>query len=71
MDEKMKVTKQQELMQGVGVFAALAILTAIEYFLGTGHAPAIFLWIIALMKGGLVLVYFMHISRAFRDQGGH
>jgi len=71
MEEKQNSSKQQELAQGIGVFAVLAILTVIEYFLGIGGAPAILLWIIALMKGGLVLWYFMHVKRAFRDEGGH
>jgi len=71
MEEKQEGSKQQELMQGVVVFAVLAFLTMIEYFLGTATAPAILLWVIALMKGGLVLWYFMHLKRAFRDEGGH
>jgi hypothetical protein len=71
MEEKQNGSKQQELAQGIGVFAVLAVLTAIEYFLGTGGAPSVLLWIIALMKLGLVLWYFMHVKRAFSDEGGH
>jgi caa(3)-type oxidase subunit IV len=71
MEEKHKASKQQELVQGIGVFAVLAVLTAIEYFLGTAAAPSALLWIIALMKAGLVLWYFMHVKRAFSNEGGH
>ena len=71
MEEKQKASKQQELATGIGVFAVLAILTAIEYFLGIASAPSGILWIIALMKGGLVLWFFMHVKRAFSDEGGH
>lgn len=65
--EKKKVIS--ELQRGVFVFLAMAVLTAIEYFLGTHEAPSIFLWIIAILKGALVLVYFMHITRLSGSEG--
>ena len=58
-----------ELRRGVYVFIALAVLTAIEYILGTNEVPSIFLWMIAILKSALVLVYFMHISRVFGTEG--
>ncbi len=60
-----------ELRRGVMVFLALAVLTAIEYIIGTQELPSIFLWILALLKGALVLVYFMHITRLSNSEGGH
>jgi len=60
-----------ELRRGVMVFLALAILTAIEYIIGTRELPSIFLWILALFKGALVLVYFMHITRLSKSEGEH
>lgn len=60
-----------ELHRGVMVFLVLAVLTAVEYFIGTRELPSIFLWIIALLKGALVLVYFMHITRLSNTDGGH
>lgn len=60
-----------ELKQGILVFLGLAVLTAIEYVVAITHLPAIILWVLALGKGGLVLWYFMHIKRLFRDEGGH
>ncbi len=68
MDKKKPVS---ELRRGVMVFLALAILTAVEYVIGTNEAPAIFLWVIAILKGALVLVYFMHITRLSGSEGGH
>jgi len=58
-----------ELRRGVYVFIALAVLTATEYILGTNEVPSIFLWMIAILKSALVLVYFMHISRVFGAEG--
>ena len=70
MENKNTGNKQDELRRGVIVFIALAVLTAIEYVIGTQEAPRIFLWMIALMKGGLVIWFFMHIKRIF-GEGGH
>jgi heme/copper-type cytochrome/quinol oxidase subunit 4 len=66
-----KGTKKDELRRGVMVFIWLAALTVVEYILGVQEVAAIFLWIIALLKAGLVLVYFMHIGRVFRPEGEH
>ncbi|HAL17517.1 MAG TPA: hypothetical protein DCP32_12460 [Anaerolineaceae bacterium] len=68
MDKKKPVS---ELRRGVMVFLALAILTAVEYAIGTNEAPTIFLWVIAILKGALVLVYFMHVTRLSGSEGGH
>jgi cytochrome c oxidase subunit 4 len=61
--------KSIELRRGVLVFAGLAVLTAIEYWIGVIEAPVIFLWAIAIIKAALVLIYFMHVSRVFRPEG--
>ena len=73
MDEKqMMMNKSANLRRGVIVFVVLAVLTVLEYFLGTHASPAIFLWLVALVKAGLVMWYFMHLKRVFRpDEGGH
>jgi heme/copper-type cytochrome/quinol oxidase subunit 4 len=66
------MSKLNPLTRGVVVFAILAVLTAIEYILGVSQVPSILLWIIALIKGGLVLWFFMHLARVFNpDEGGH
>jgi cytochrome c oxidase subunit IV len=69
--EHKTITKQDDLHRGVLVFIGLAVLTAIEYLIGTHGAPTIFLWLIALVKGGLVIWFFMHLKRALSDEGGH
>lgn len=63
--------KMDELTRGVLVFLGLAVLTVLEYFLAVGELPSILLWIIALIKAGLVLWFFMHISRLAGSEGGH
>jgi|UniRef100_A0A7C4KI76 caa(3)-type oxidase subunit IV len=71
MEPKTSPSRPDELRRGVLVFVFLAILTAIEYFIGTHELPSILLWVIALVKAGLVIWYFMHLKRAFREEGEH
>ena len=63
--------KTSALKRGVIVFVVLAVLTAIEYFLGINHVPQILLWIVAFLKAGLVLWFFMHVGRVFLPDGDH
>jgi cytochrome c oxidase subunit 4 len=60
------MNKLNPLTRGIVTFVVLAVLTAIEYFLGVWHAPAVLLWLVALLKAGLVLWFFMHLGRVFR-----
>ncbi|OJX46925.1 MAG: hypothetical protein BGO78_15605 [Chloroflexi bacterium 44-23] len=60
----------QPLQRGVVVFAILAVLTTIEYFLAISEVPQILLWTVALIKLVLVLQYFMHVYRVFRSDEG-
>jgi cytochrome c oxidase subunit 3 len=60
--------KSSALNLGVMVFAALAVMTVAEYFIAVGLQPdgaatIVLLAIVALIKAGLVLYYFMHISK--------
>lgn len=71
MNNNNSESKSQELVRGITIFVVLAFLTAFEYFLGTRSTPAFFMWIIALVKAGLVVWFFMHIKRVFKEEGGH
>ena len=44
------------------VFVALAILTGVEYLVGISQVPVVIMWLIALVKAGLVIWFFMHSS---------
>lgn len=57
--------------RGIIVAVVLAVLTIIEYFIGTGdllNGSLIVLAVIALLKAGLIVQYFMHISRLWTDE---
>ena len=51
------------------VFVILAVLTAVEYVLSQMNASAVFLFIIAVLKTGLIVNYFMHVYRLWREEG--
>lgn len=54
-----------------GVAIALAILTVIEYFVALFTPSAIVLFLIALVKGYAVVVFFMHVARLWKPEGEH
>jgi heme/copper-type cytochrome/quinol oxidase subunit 4 len=62
--------KSAALREGVLIFIVLAVLTAIEYFIGINIGTA-WLLVLALVKAALVVYYYMHIRRlSSADEGG-
>lgn len=66
----MDTKKSAALRDGVIVFAVLAVLTAIEYVVGVSSGTALLL-VLALVKAGIVVNYYMHIRRLSSPEGGH
>lgn len=63
--------KKNALNQGVIIFIFLAVLTALEFFIAVAIEAVALLGIVALVKAGLVIYYYMHINRLNReDEGG-
>ena len=59
------------LRTGWIVFLVLAVLTAVEFLVAvtvTTNLPA--LLVMALMKAGLIMYYFMHLLRVWREEEG-
>jgi cytochrome c oxidase subunit 3 len=64
--------KKAALNQGVIIFAFLAVLTALEFFVAVAIGSVALLAVVALVKAGLVVYYYMHIYRLNRaDDGEH
>ena len=64
--------KSVALRQGLLVFIALAVLTAIEYFIGVSTGMVGLIFVLLLIKAALVVYFYMHISRLFSsEEGGH
>lgn len=55
------------LRQGLVVFIFLAFLTLVEYFIAITNQQLLLLTVVALIKGGLVMYYYMHISKLGED----
>ena len=55
--------KSDVLRQGVIVFVFLALLTALEFFVAVQIGATVLLALIAFVKVGLVMYYYMHIYR--------
>jgi heme/copper-type cytochrome/quinol oxidase subunit 4 len=64
----MKEKKAAAFRHGFGVLVALAILTAVEYWISVATGSVVFLFIVALVKAGLILNYFMHMARVWSEE---
>jgi hypothetical protein len=53
--------KASALNLGVTIFIFLAVLTALEFFIAIAMSAVALLVIIAAVKAGLVVYYYMHI----------
>ena len=65
--------KKSALSQGVTIFVYLAILTALEFGLAIALPNVALLAVVALVKAGLVVYYYMHIYKLNEDDqdAGH
>ncbi|GAB4542015.1 MAG: hypothetical protein Kow0063_33470 [Anaerolineae bacterium] len=54
---------------GFLVFVGLAALTVVEFVIGVTWASAVMLLIIALIKAGLIVQNYMHVSRVWSEEG--
>lgn len=50
------------------VSLVLAVLTAVEYVVALSFPSAVFLLLIALVKAAIIVQFFMHIYRLWREE---
>ena len=62
--------KKSALNQGVTIFIYLAVLTLLEYGIAVFAPFIVLLIVVALIKAGLVLYYYMHIYKLNEDDHG-
>ncbi len=60
--------KRRAYRQVLWVFLALAILTGIEYVISQVFPSAALLFLVAFVKAALIVNYFMHIYRLWREE---
>lgn len=57
---------------GIYVFLGLAVLTALEFAIAVAlEGSTVFLFVIALVKAGLIIQYYMHLNRAWSEEEAH
>lgn len=65
----MEKRKKAEYRRNIYVFIALAILTVVEFFFAINlDNPAVPLLITAFIKAGLIVQFFMHFYRLWREE---
>jgi hypothetical protein len=57
----MENNKSAALNLGLTIFIFLAVLTGLEFFIAVTIHALLLLGIVALMKAGLVMYYYMHV----------
>jgi uncharacterized membrane-anchored protein len=65
-----KQDKASMLNQGVFIFVYLAVLTALEFFVAASFNSTAVLIVVALVKGALVVYYYMHIYKLNAEHEG-
>lgn len=56
---------------GGTVLLGLGVLTAVEYAFGIRGISVVALSIVAMIKAGMILNYFMHVSRLWSEEEEH
>ena len=70
--EARRKAKSATYRKGFLVFIALAILTALEFWVATAAGGSVaFLFIIALVKAGVIVQYYMHLESVWSEEGAH
>jgi cytochrome c oxidase subunit IV len=65
------VSEKKAAVYRLGIITAviLAVLTGIEYWVSVGlHGSVVLLFIIALIKAGVIVQNFMHVTRLWREE---
>ncbi len=56
---------------GIVIALVLAVITVFEFWLAHVNSGPTFLMMIAAIKAGLVIWFFMHVKRLWSAEGGH
>jgi cytochrome c oxidase subunit 4 len=68
IDPALRARRSAAYRLGLFVLIGLAVLTAIEFFVAVTLHSVVLLFIIALIKAGLILQYFMHVTRVWSEE---
>jgi predicted lysophospholipase L1 biosynthesis ABC-type transport system permease subunit len=69
VDEKTLLARRAAYRLGNLVFVGLAILTAVEFILATvGGGSVVLLFLVGLIKAGLIIQYYMHLRSVWGEE---
>ncbi|MFC2023370.1 cytochrome C oxidase subunit IV family protein [Chloroflexota bacterium] len=72
VDEGAPAGRTAAYRQGAVVLAGLGVLTAVEFWVAIAlSGSAAFLFVIALVKAGVIVQYYMHLNRAWGGEETH
>jgi cytochrome c oxidase subunit 4 len=72
VDKQSAAVRKGAYRQGIYVFIGLAVLTALEFVIASVLAGSVvFLFVIALVKAGLIIQYYMHLERVWSEEEAH
>jgi heme/copper-type cytochrome/quinol oxidase subunit 4 len=67
-----QAARRSAYRQGFLVLVGLAVLTGLEFFVaGVTDGSPVFLFIIALLKAGIILQYYMHLRSLWAEEESH
>lgn len=70
--EARRKEKSAAYRKGILVLVVLAALTALEFWVATAAGGSVaFLFIIALIKAGVIVQYYMHLDSVWSEEGAH
>lgn len=71
-DQEKNVEEQKSSAYELGgtVLLGLFVLTAVEYAFGVRGLSIVALFIIIMIKAGMILNYYMHVSRLWSEEEG-
>jgi heme/copper-type cytochrome/quinol oxidase subunit 4 len=72
MDPESVAARKAAYRSGIYVFLGLAVLTALEFGIALAlEGSAVFLFVVALVKAGLIIQYYMHLNQAWSEEEAH
>lgn len=72
VDKRLLAGRKAAYRQGLFVLIGLAVLTAVEFAVAYAlEGSAVFLFVLALVKAGVILQYYMHMDRAWGEEEAH
>jgi cytochrome c oxidase subunit 4 len=72
VDAKVLAARKAAYRLGILIFIALAILTGLEFLVAAGGSGSmVLLFLIALVKAGLIIQYYMHLRSVLGGEEAH